>query len=153
MEDVNESVSNYIGRKYDYDEMLNVPMLIHVPQSGIKETISTTGGQIDFLPTIANIMGIPLSDTLYLGQDLTNGTEGFVAFTTYLFEGSFANNDIIFQISRESVFENSRAWLIGKNEEVDVLPYKEEYEKAILLKKTSKEILEQDLILNLTNHE
>lgn len=146
MYDVNESVSKYIGRNYDYDEMLNVPMIIHVPDSNINETIHTTGGQIDFLPTISNIMGLTLDNKMVFGQDLANAEEGFVAFTTYLFEGSFANNDIIFEISREGVFENSRAWRIGTNEEVDIMPYREEYEKALLLKKTSKEILEQDLI-------
>lgn len=146
MEDVNESVSKFIGRNYDYDEMLNVPLIIHIPGSGIKETIHTTGGQIDFLPTIANIMGLSLDETLFLGQDLTNADEGFVAFTTYLFEGSFANDEVIFQISREGIFENSRAWIIGTNEDVDIEPYKEYYEKAILLKKTSEEILEQDLM-------
>lgn len=147
MDDVRESVSNYIGRDYDYDEMLNVPMLIHIPNSNIREEIHTTGGQIDFLPTIANIMGLSLDDTLYLGQDLANASEGFVAFTTYLFEGSFANNEVVFQISRENVFEHSRAWRIGTNEEVDPLVYQEEYEKALLLKKTSKEILDQNLML------
>ena len=153
MEDVKESVSNFIGREYDYDEMLNVPMLIHIPDSNVKETIHTTGGHIDFLPTIANIMGLSLDNTLILGKDIVNSDEGFVAFTTYLFEGSFANNDVIFQMSREEVFEHSRAWRIGTNEEVDVMPYKEEYEKALLLKKTSKEILEQDLMNKLNNDE
>ncbi|TAH74914.1 MAG: hypothetical protein EWM47_01155 [Anaerolineaceae bacterium] len=151
MEDVRESVSKFIGRIYDYDEMLNVPMLIHIPNSNIKETIQTTGGQIDFLPTIANIMGLTLDNKLILGQDLSNASQGFVAFTTYLFEGSFANNEVMFQISREKVFEESRAWRIGTNEEVDVLQYNEEYEKALLLKKTSKEILEQNLMYKLFN--
>lgn len=146
MEDVWESVSNFIGRNYDYDEMLNIPMAIHIPNSNISENIHTTGGQIDFLPTIANIMGLTLENTLILGQDLVNAKDGFVAFTTYLFEGSFANNEVIFQISREEVFEHSRAWYIGTNDEVDVLQYQEEYDKALLLKKTSKEILEQNLM-------
>lgn len=150
MDDVFESVSKFLGRSYDYDEMLNVPMLIHVPNSDISECINTTGGHIDFLPTIANIMGLNLDDSLILGQDLVNTDNGFVAFTTYLFEGSFANNDVIFQMSRENIFEDSRAWLIGTNEEVDVLQYREEYDKAVLLKKTSKEILEQDLMYRLT---
>lgn len=153
MKDVNESVSNFIGRDYDYDEMLNVPLIIHLPKSNIKEVSHTTGGHIDFLPTIANIMGLNLDDTLVLGQDLANASQGFVAFTSYLFEGSFANNEVVFQISREEVFENSRAWLIGTNEEVDIMPYKEEYERALLLKKTSKEILDQDLIVKLNNNE
>ncbi|MDF2537886.1 MAG: hypothetical protein K0S76_907 [Herbinix sp.] len=153
MEDVQEQVSAFLGRTYDYDEMLNIPLIIHVPGSGIKETISTTGGQIDFMPTIANIMGLTLDKTMILGQDLTNAKEGFVAFTSYLFEGSFAINDVIFQISRGEIFDGSRAWKIGTNEEVDASLYKNEYEKALLLKKISKEILEQNLIADYITHE
>ena len=66
MDDVNESMTRYLGRTYDYDEMLNVPMIIHVPGSGIKDTISVTGGQIDFMPTIANIMEIDLGDNRFV---------------------------------------------------------------------------------------
>lgn len=152
MEEVNHRMSDYIGRIYDYDEMLNIPLIIHVPGSGVKETISTTGGQIDFLPTIANIMGIKYDDTFVMGQDITNAKHGFVAFTSYLFDGSFAADDIIFQISREGVFDGSRAWKIGTNEQVDANLYKDEYEKALLLKKTSKEIMDQNLISEYVTH-
>lgn len=153
MDDLKDRMSAFIGRTYDFDEMLNVPLIIHIPQSGINETIHTTGGQIDFLPTIGNIMGLSLDDSIILGQDITNADDGFVAFTTYLFEGSFVNNEIMFQISRDGVFENSRAWKLGTNEEVDITPYRDDYEKALLLKKTSKEILEQNLIPELINDE
>ncbi|MHB8128683.1 MAG: LTA synthase family protein [Mobilitalea sp.] len=152
MEDVLYRVSEFTGRIYDYDEMLNIPLIIHVPGSGVKETISTTGGQIDFMPTIANVMGLTLDETFILGQDLSNSTDGFVAFTTYLFEGSFAENDVIFQVSRGGIFEGSRAWRIGTNEQVDATLYQEDYDKALLLKKTSKEILDQNLIANFITH-
>lgn len=153
MEDVNPRVSEFLGRSYDYDEMLNIPLIIHIPGSGIKNTIHTTGGQIDFMPTIANIMGITLDDTSFvLGQDLSNADDGFVAFTTYLFEGSFATDEVIFEISREEIFEGSRAWRIGSNEPADASMYLEEYDKALLLKRTSKEILEQNLISNYITH-
>lgn len=153
MEDVVPSVSKFIGRTYDYDEMLNVPLIIHVPGSGINKTITTTGGQVDFMPTIANIMGLTLDGAFIVGQDLSNATEGFVAFTSYLFEGSFVTNNIMFEISREGIFEGSRAWKIGTNEEVDASLYQDEYDKALLLKETSKEILEQNLIANFITHE
>ncbi|NLP35591.1 MAG: sulfatase-like hydrolase/transferase [Clostridiales bacterium] len=146
MEDVQNDVSAFIGRTYDYDEMMNVPLIIHVPGSGVDETIHTTGGQIDFMPTIANIMGVDYDETFALGQDLTNATEGFVAFTSYLFEGSFVKDDVMFQISREGIFEDSRAWRIGTGEVLDASLYRDEYEKALLLKRTSKEILEKDLM-------
>lgn len=152
MEDVQDRMSQFIGRTYDYDEMLKVPLIIHVPGSNVKQTIKTTGGQIDFFPTIANIMGLTLDKTYILGQDLTNSKEGFVAFTSYLFEGSFATNDIVFEISREGIFEGSRAWKIGTNEPVDASLYQKEYDKALLLKKTSEEILKQNLIADFVTH-
>lgn len=139
-------VSEFLGKKYDYDEMLNVPMMIHVPNSGVIETISTTGGQIDFLPTIANIMNIELDNPFVLGQDLVNAKEGFVAFTAYLFDGSFVANNVMFEISREGVFDGSRAWDINTGEELDANDYEELYNKAVALKKTSVDILEQNLI-------
>jgi phosphoglycerol transferase MdoB-like AlkP superfamily enzyme len=152
MKDVQERMNQFIGRIYDYDEMLNVPLIIHVPGSRVTKTIETTGGQIDFFPTIANIMGLTLDDSFTLGQDLTNARDGFVAFTSYLFDGSFATDDIVFEISREGIFEGSRAWKIGTNEPVDATLYRKEYDKALLLKQTSEEILEQNLISNFVNH-
>lgn len=141
-----EIMTNYLGRPYDYDEMLRVPMMIHVPGSGVTRTISTTGGQIDFLPTIANIMGIDIDQPYVLGQDLVNAKDGFVAFTAYLFEGSFVHNNVMFEISREGVFEGSRAWDINTSRPLDASLYEEDYNKAITLKQTSKEILDQNLI-------
>lgn len=146
MDDVYDDVSQFIGRSYDYDEMLNVPLIIHVPGSDVSQTIQTSGGHIDFLPTIANIMNIPYDSKFTMGQDISNAKEGFVAFTAYLFEGSFIKGNIMFEISREGIFEGSRAWRINTGEMVDASLYEEEYNHALLIKKTSKEILEQDLL-------
>ncbi len=153
MDDNAVKMEEFLGRTYDYDEMLRVPMLIHIPGSGVKETISTTGGQIDFLPTIANIMDLEISQPYVLGQDLSNATDGFVAFTAYLFGGSFIHNDVMFEISREGIFEGSRAWEIGVNTPLDAALYEDDYNRAITLKKTSKEILDQNLIAGYVTHD
>jgi phosphoglycerol transferase MdoB-like AlkP superfamily enzyme len=141
-----EIMSQFLGKAYDYDEMLRVPLVIHIPNADVKQTVSTTGGFTDFLPTIANIMGFEIGQPYILGQDLINATDGFTAFTAYLFEGSFIHNNIMFQISREGVFDGSRAWDINTNLPVNASEYEEDYNKAIKLKKTSLEILEQNLI-------
>lgn len=148
-----EMMTKYLGKEYDYDEMLHVPLLVHVPSSGINKTITTTGGQTDFLPTIANIMGLGIDQPYILGQDLVNAEDGFVAFTAYLFGGSFVHNEVMFQISREGVFEGSRAWEIGSGHELDASLYEEDYNRAITLKKTSKEILDQNLIADYVDRE
>lgn len=153
MDNNKEMMEKYLGRPYDYDEMLRIPLMIHVPGSGVKETISTTGGQIDFLPTIANIMGIKFNQPYILGQDLCNATDGFVAFTAYLFRGSFIHNNVMFEISREGVFDGSRAWEIGTDTPLDASQYEKDYNRAITIKKTSEEILNQDLIKNYVNRQ
>ncbi len=152
MEDVYDRVGEFIGRGYDYDEMLHIPLIVNIPGSGVNETINTTGGQIDFFPTIANIMGLDMKNTFVLGQDLSNAKNGFVAFTAYLFDGSFAKDDVLFQISREGIFEGSRAWRIGTNEVLDASLYQVDYDNAILLKKTSKQMLEQNYIGDYITH-
>ncbi len=153
MDNNKEMMEKYLGRTYDYDEMLRIPLMIHVPGSGVKETIHTTGGQIDFLPTIANIMGIKFNQPYVLGQDLCNAKDGFVAFTAYLFKGSFIHNNIMFEISREGVFDGSRAWDINTAAPLDASLYEEDYNRAITIKKTSEEILNQDLIKNYIHRE
>ncbi len=152
MEEITDQMNAFLGRNYDYDEMMNIPLIIHVPGSKIHETINTTGGQVDFMPTMANIMGLTLDETFTVGQDLANAKEGFVAFTAYLGEGSFATNDTFFLVSREGIFEGSRAIRIGTGEEVDAASYQEEYDRALLLKKTSKEVLEQNMIADYITH-
>jgi len=142
-----------LGKTYDYDEMLKVPLMIHIPGSGVAKTISTTGGQVDFLPTIANIMDIDIDQPYVLGQVLVNAKDGFVAFTAYLFEGSFVHNNVMFEISREGVFEGSRAWDINTGTSLDASLYEEDYKRAITLKQTSKEILDQNLIADYVHRE
>lgn len=152
MEENKEQMEGFLGESYDFDEMFHIPFIIHVPNSGVNSTVKTLGGQIDFLPTITNIMGLENKNPYVLGQDLVNAKEGFVAFTAYLFEGSFAKNGVMFEISREGVFEGSRAWEIGTGKELDYSAYEEDHDKAIKLKKTSKEILEQNLIKEYITH-
>lgn len=148
MDGNSETVGRFLGREYDYDEMMNVPFIIHIPGSKQKQTISTVGGQIDFLPTIANIMDISIQHPYVLGQDLVNAKEGFAAFTAYLFEGSFVKDKTIFEISREGVFKGSRAWELETGRELNYENYKKDYERAIKIKQASRDILKQDLISN-----
>ena len=142
----NEKMSAFLGRNYDFDEMFNVPLIINVPGIGTNETISTVGGQIDFLPTMENIMGIEKEQPYILGQDIVNAKEGFVAFTAYLLEGSFVKDGVMFEVSREGLFEGSRAWEIGTENELNIEDYKDDYERALKAKKASREIMDQDLI-------
>lgn len=144
---LNQFMTEFLGRYYDYDEMLNIPLMIHIPGENIKETISTTGGEVDFLPTILNIMGIENSNPYVFGRDLVNvQEEGFVASVTYLLRGSFVKGDVMFGFSKNGIFEESRAWNTVTGEVVDIEGMEEYYERAKNLVDASKYVLENDLI-------
>ncbi|KNF08397.1 lipoteichoic acid synthase-like YqgS [Gottschalkia purinilytica] len=141
-------LTEYLGYEYDYDEMMRIPLIMHIPESGINETNSLTGGQIDFLPTLLNIMGIENKKGIMLGRDLNNSEEGFVAQQTYMIKGSFIDNDNVFSMSRDRIYENSRAWNFKVRKPVDIQKFKDGYEKAIKEINKSEYILETDYLSN-----
>ncbi|MFQ9799236.1 MAG: sulfatase-like hydrolase/transferase [Clostridia bacterium] len=53
----NALMSEFLGYKYDYDQMMNIPLLIHILGSGVSLTRSVAGGQIDLMPTLLDLMG------------------------------------------------------------------------------------------------
>jgi len=55
-------------------------------------------------------MGLESLDTVYIGHNLLTIDSGFVAEQTYMTKGSFFQDDIVYEMSRDGVFENGRAW-------------------------------------------
>ena len=104
-EEIATSVSRFIGKDYDFDTMMNIPLIINIPGAGhdINQTVETAGGQLDFLPTIAYLMGFEQLDTIYLGHNLLTVGSGFVTEQTYMTKGSFFENDIAYEMSRDGV--------------------------------------------------
>lgn len=139
-------MTEYLGYEYDFDEMLRVPLIVHMPESDIAQRISITGGQIDFLPTLLNLLGIENKKGIMIGQDLVNAEEGFVAQQTYMLKGSYFKDDIAFSMSRDGIFKNSRAWNINTRQPVDLESCREDYERAIREINESNNILKNDLL-------
>jgi len=135
-------MTDYLGYEYDLDEMMNVPLIIHVPGLEANETIDRVGSQLDFLPTILNIMGYENEKGIMFGRDLINYEgKNFVAPQTYSIKGSVITDDILLEMSRDGVFENSRVYNIKTRELLNVEDYRNLHEKAI------EEINKSDFIL------
>ncbi len=143
---IHDNVSAFLGYSYDYEEMLRIPLIVHIPGSDVEETIDTVGGQIDFMPTILNLMGLANVNPYAFGRDLINSDSGFVASQTYMLKGSFIQDEIVFEMSRDGVFNNSRAWNRFTKESVDIELCRESYEQALKEINSSAVILEQNLI-------
>lgn len=130
-EKIRNLASSFLGKPYDFEEFLNVGLIIHIPGSGIIERHSIAGGQIDFFPTMLNLLGINEIKGHIFGRDLLNSDEGFVAHQTYMLKGSFIDNEKVFEMSRDGVYENSRAWRIDNHEPVPLKECRENYERAL----------------------
>lgn len=144
---VYNSVSHFVGYPYDFDEMMKIPMIIHVPGSHVSKTVETVGGQIDFLPTILNLLGVESNNPYIFGQDLLNAQSGFVASQTYMIKGSFIQDDIVFSMSRDGIFSNSRAWNRKTHRSVNLDLCRDGYERAIKEIDEGMEVLKSNALL------
>ena len=72
-------MTDFLGKEYDYDEMLNVPFIIHIPGLNESKVVDTVGGEVDIMPTIANLMDLDTKQPYVFGHDLLNADEGFIA--------------------------------------------------------------------------
>lgn len=149
-----ELMTDFLDHPYDIDEMFKIPLIIHVPGQDIKETVSNIGSQLDFLPTILNIMGYKNDKGIMFGRDLLNYKgENYVAPQTYVLKGSFIDDDVIFCMSRDGIFENCTAKDKKTKKNIDVAPFREKYERIISDINKSNYVLKKDLIKLLLENE
>jgi phosphoglycerol transferase MdoB-like AlkP superfamily enzyme len=73
----------------DMDELRKIPVIISLPNWNSGSRIDTIGGLIDFAPTISSILGLDISNTVFLGKDLMNQNNHFVIFR----DGSYITKD------------------------------------------------------------
>lgn len=144
--EVNDCVTRFLGHHYDMDDMLNIPLIIHIPGKNINQTVERTGGQTDFLPTIASLLGVEKLNTLYFGHNMLTEKSGFVASQTYMVKGSFIQDDTIFEMSRDGVFANSRAWNTKTKQPVELNQCVEGYKRSVKEVDTCAYYLANDIL-------
>jgi lipoteichoic acid synthase len=84
------------GREYGYAEMMNIPLIIAAPGTIKPAVMNQIGGQVDFMPTIANLAGIDIVNQVHFGQDLLNEKHNLLPEHYYLPTGSFINENAVF---------------------------------------------------------
>lgn len=85
-----------VGHEYGYTDMFNVPLIVHAPGVGEPTVYSQTGGQIDIMPTVANLLGISMKDQIHFGEDLMNQQTNLLPVRHFLPTGSFINDTSIY---------------------------------------------------------
>ncbi len=144
-----EFVGSLLDEPYDVVEMMNIPLIINIPNGGVTRTINTVGGQMDFMPTMLHVLGLNQQKVFHFGQDLFTADKGFVASRTYIIEGSFISDDNVFIMSRDGVFENSEAYQLETKETVPLINIIKEHERALEQIELSDYALENDTIAEL----
>ncbi|WP_456049042.1 LTA synthase family protein [Acetivibrio cellulolyticus] len=135
----NEGLMQFLGMEYndlDWAKLQRVPLIIHYPGQQKGELISTTGGQIDIMPTVANIMGFDVSYAL--GKDLVNTKKSYAVLRS----GSIITDKYIyFNDTRELYDYNS-------GDPINIDLYDNELQDLISELNMSDIIISKDLFSN-----
>jgi len=94
------------GKTYSIFDVFNVPMIMHIPECGRTETISTPGGHIDVLPTLLCALGIDNDRSVMFGNNLFDAEDNIVCEQTHVSIGSFISKDVFFQKPHNNIKSN-----------------------------------------------
>ncbi len=139
------SMERFLGQPYAAEIMLRVPLLVHIPGLGMTETLDITGGHLDLLPTLLNVLGIE-NRFLTFGRDLLNSDQGFTAFKAYVEPRSFISGTVVYEASRDGVFEHGRAYHRDTHESLPIEEGLEAHIKTVTWFNLNKKILEDNAV-------
>lgn len=119
------------NREYSYPVVFNIPLIISVPGRTEGAVFTQVGGQVDFMPTMANLLGVSLEKNIYFGQDLLNNRSNLLPKRYYLPTGSFINDEVVF-VPGEGVADADTYVLDEVTEQADI-DYYDQFERALKL--------------------
>jgi phosphoglycerol transferase MdoB-like AlkP superfamily enzyme len=106
-----------LGRPYSDVDRQRIPLIIHLPGQEDARTITKPAGQIDIMPTLADLLGLDLSSSPHIGRSLFVNSRALVATRTYLSAGSFVNDRVLFMPGLS--FDDGKAISVLTAEEVE----------------------------------
>lgn len=108
IEPADEAVlEDILGRPYSVVDKMNIPFLVHVP--GVEgEPVQRTVGEIDMLPTVADLMGLDTSGLVMFGKSAFDPSPNLLGARYYLPTGSFINEEVA--LVPETGYEDATAY-------------------------------------------
>ncbi|WP_318653413.1 LTA synthase family protein [Paenibacillus rhizovicinus] len=94
--DEKDMLKDMLGHEYGYPDMFRIPLILSVPGVTYPATQHDVGGQIDILPTVANVLGVSTANQIHFGEDLLNTTSNILPMRHFLPTGSFINDENVF---------------------------------------------------------
>ncbi|WP_068782805.1 LTA synthase family protein [Paenibacillus phocaensis] len=137
-----ELMKEIYGRDYSYIDMINIPLLLHVPGTETPSVMDNVGGQVDILPTVANLFGINLENHIHFGEDLLNQTSyNLLPQRYYLPSGSFLNDQALFIPG--VWYDDGTKYPLAKDGVDQALTTESEYNRALELLRLSDSYVQQ----------
>jgi len=131
------------NREYTYTDMINIPFIVVSDDMTYPQVQEQLGGQVDILPTIANLLGVSLEGQLHFGQDLFNYTEfNILPQRYYLPSGSLVSGEELF-LSGAGYEDGEHLPLTGNG--IDTTPNvsEEDFNRALALLHLSDSYVQQ----------
>lgn len=119
------------GHEYSYKDMLNIPLVISGTGITSPRILEQIGGQVDLLPTIANLVGASLDSQIHFGQDMLNQSSNLLPERYYLPTGSFLSNAALFVPGNG--FKDGTQYPLGDSAKPSEGATESEYERALEL--------------------
>ncbi len=140
--DEKENISSFLGVELDdinWKQVYRLPLIIHNPSLPETKTMDITSGQVDLLPTLANLMDL---DVQYaMGKDLLNTKKGYALLNS----GSVITDDYIFVNESGFVYDMKTGELLNKDEYIDDI-------KALQQQRNiSETIIKKDALIELSD--
>jgi len=136
-----ELMSEIYGHEYGYTDMINIPLMVISPGGTFPHTFSQIGGQVDILPTVANLLGMPLTGQIHYGQDLLNQHYNLLPERYYLPSGSLVTGRSLF-MPGEGYADGTLYPLSGKEGDASAVT-EAEYNRALQLLHWSDSYIKQ----------
>ncbi|WP_238327609.1 LTA synthase family protein [Paenibacillus gorillae] len=129
------TISSQLGIHYDSRlSRFNIPFIVHDPSQREGHVIEQPGGQLDMMPTLANLLGLKPAEkgVVAFGRDLLNTDHNVFGMRYYLPTGSFFNNEVLFVPGKG--FEDGTAVSLKTMEPVaDIEQYRSDYDYIMQL--------------------
>lgn len=140
-------VTELVGQEYTYESHFNVPLIVHIPGSGVAETHSVAGAHIDVMPTLLHLLGLKNEKGIMFGENLLRVESNVVCQQQHLGRGSFISDEVFFQFPLSGIALNSKANAIGTWEELNPADYTEISDAARAEIEQCMYLLDNNLVL------
>jgi len=92
----------FLGRSYGPVDRQRIPLIIHLPGQTKPVRRTDVAGQVDIMPTIADLVGADLAEVPHTGRSLFVNSGSLVPLNAYLPGDSFVNSKVLFMPGKGS---------------------------------------------------